>query len=165
MIDYCDMPDEIEKNPNIKTELKVLANGNEDAFRFMWTMWNWSHVIDDLVDRDKFVDVENAAKYFVLMAQELSFNRFYQANSGYLFGLVVSMFNRWCDGELFECSNDPLKKSQSHVVKCGDLDLYLGVAHLTGGWDHVRVCKEFRTYDLNGLEFANQGQSWATEVR
>lgn len=155
-MDYCDEPDELAKNPNIKQELAILANGNEEAFRFMWTMWNWSHVIDDLVDQDKHVGVENAAKYFMLMAKELTFNRFYQTNAGYLFGLVLSMFNRWCDGEEFELSGDKLKEAQSHVIKCGDLDLYLGVAYLTGGWDHVRKCKAFRTYDLNGLEFADK---------
>ena len=151
-MDYCDTSDEVEKNPNIKQELMILANGNADAFRFMWTMWNWSHVIDDLVDQDKDAGVEDAAKYFILIAQELSFNKFYLANAGYLFGLIASMFNRWCDGEEFELSNDRLKQAQSHVIKCGDLDLYFGVAHLTGGWDHVRKCKAFRTYDLNGYE-------------
>lgn len=155
-MDYCDAPDEVAKNPNIKQELLILANGNSDAFRFMWTMWNWSHVIDDLVDQDKHVGVENAAKYFIAILQEVSFNRFYQANAGYLFGLISSMFNRWCDGEEFEHSEDRLKQAQSHVIKCGDLDLYLGVAHLTGGWDLARRCKAFRTYDMNGLEFADK---------
>ena len=155
-MDYCDAADEVAKNPNIKRELQVLSNGNADAFRFMWTMWNWSHVIDDLVDRDKDAGVENAAKYFILITQELSFNKFYKDNAGYLFGLIASMFNRWCDGEEFEKSDDRLKQAQSHVIKCGDLELYLGVAHLTGGWDHVRKCKEFRTYDLNGFEFVCQ---------
>ena len=156
MNDYCDAPDEVAKNPNIKAELGYLANGNEDAFRFMWTMWNWSHVIDDLVDQDKQAGVENAAKYFVLILKEATFNPFYQANAAYLFGLVASMFNRWCDGEEFEHSDDKVKQAQSSVIKCGDLDLYLGVAFLTGGWDHVRRCKAFRTYDLNGLELAAQ---------
>ncbi len=155
-MDYCDTPDEVAKNPKIKRELLVIANGNTDAFRFMWTMWNWSHVIDDLVDRDKEVGVESAAKYFVAIAQELSFNKFYRDNASYLFALVASMFNRWCDGEEFEKSADRLKQAQSHVIKCGDLELYLGVAHLTGGWDYVRKCKAFRTYDLNGFEFANK---------
>ena len=154
-MDYCDAADEVAKNPNIKRELIALANGNADAFRFMWTMWNWSHVIDDLVDRDKEVGVENAAKYFVLIAQELSFNRFYLQHAQYLFSLIMSMFNRWCDGEEFENSDDVLKQAQSHVIKCGDLELYIAVAYLTGGWDHVRATKAFRTYDLNGLELAH----------
>jgi hypothetical protein len=155
-MDYCDAADEVAKNPNIKAELWTLSNGNADAYRFMWTMWNWSHVIDDLVDRDKEAGVENAAKYFVLIAQELTFNKFYQANSGFLFSLVMSMFNRWCDGEEFEKSDDTLKQAQSHVIKCGDLELYIGVSYLTGGWDFVRKNKSFRTYDLNGFEFANK---------
>src|ERR1035437_5016889 len=108
-VDYCDAPDEVAKNPKIKQELVDIANGNESAFQFMWMMWNWSHVIDDLVDRDKEAGVENAAKYFIAIARELTFNEFYRSNSGYLFGLIHSMFNRWCDGEEFEKSSDPLK--------------------------------------------------------
>ena len=134
--------------------LEKIANGNQQAFSFMWSMWNWSHVIDDLVDQDKPVGVENAAQYFIRMANELTFNPFYIRNNEYLFSLVVSMFNRWCDGEEWENSDSLTKQTASHVIKCGDIELYLGVAYLTGGWEHVRACKEARSYDLNGLEQA-----------
>ena len=160
MIDYCDTPDEVEKNPEAKMWLVKIANGNQAAFDFMWTMWNWSHVIDDLVDRDKPVGVENAARWFINMLHELTFSQFYANNSAYLFALVMSMFNRWCDGEEWELSDNPIKQTASHVIKCGDIELYLGVAYLIGGWKHVRDCKGARSYDLNGLEraFIKQGE-------
>ena len=34
-MDYCDTSDEVEKNPNIKQELMILANGNADAFKLV----------------------------------------------------------------------------------------------------------------------------------
>ena len=158
-MDYCDAPDEVAKNPHIKSQLLKLANGNEDAFRFMWTLWNWEHVLDDLVDRDKPVVMDNAAHYFLTFTRELTFNRFYIDNAAYLFGLIASATIRWCDGEEFERSESKLKQAQSSTIKCGDIDVYLGVAYLVGGWEHVRKCKGFRSYDLNGLEFANQGET------
>lgn len=152
--DYVDQPQEKGKNPDAKKHLIQIANGDEHAFLFMWTMWNWSHVIDDLVDQDRGVGVEDAAKWFIKMAHELSFNPFYTKNALFLFPMIMSMFNRWCDGEEWEKSDDKLKQSASHVIKCGDIELYLGVAYLTGGWEHVRACKDARGYDLNGLELA-----------
>ena len=154
-MDYCERPDEVAKNPEARMWLERIAAGNADAFAFMWTMWNWSHVIDDLVDRDKPTGVEDAAGWFIKMAHELSFNRFYVDNSAFLFGLVASMFNRWCDGEEWERSKDLKQRAASHVIKCGDIELYLGVAYLTGGWDHVRACRGARSYDSNGLELVH----------
>lgn len=153
-MDYADAPDEVAKNPNMKAWLKTIANGDESAFAFMWSMWNWSHVIDDLVDRDKVPTVEDAAGNFIKIAHALSFNEFYMRFKTFLFPLVVSMFNRWCDGEEWEKSDDKYRQAASHVIKCGDLDLYLTVAYLTGGWEHMRACKDCRAYDLNGLEMA-----------
>ena len=144
-MDYCDAPDEVSKNPQAKAHLLQIANGNQSAFDFMWTMWNWSHVIDDLVDRDKNAGVEHAARWFIEMAHQLAFNEFFQANKAYLFSMVMSMFNRWCDGEEWEQSTDARKRAASHVIKCGDIELYLSVAYLTGGWEHVRACKATTT--------------------
>lgn len=154
-MDYCDSDDERKKNPDAKFWLYTIANGNQEALRFMWTMWNWSHVVDDLVDRDKEVGVENAAKWFIKIAEELTFNQFYLQNSASLFPAIMQMFNRWCDGEIWEKSSDPVQKAASHVIKCGDIELYLTVAYLVGGWDHVRSCREARSYDPNGLELAH----------
>lgn len=147
MPDYCDAPDEVAKNPDAKRHLAEISNGNADAFRFMWVFWNFTHVYDDLVDRDREVGVESAAKWAVHLLEQFSFNQFYLKNSSLLFPHVVGVFNRWCDGEEWEKSGDKQKMKAASVVKCGDVDLYLTVAYIVGGWDHMRAMKDARGYD------------------
>jgi hypothetical protein len=147
--DYCHAADEQAKNPDAERHMQEIANGNSDAFRFMWKFWCFSHVLDDLVDQDKPVTVEQAAKANAEMFQELTLNPFYQHNAALLLPHLVGVFNRWADGEEWEGSDDRVKQIASHVVKCGDVDLYLTVAYLTGGWDHMRRCRDARKYDPN----------------
>jgi len=147
--DYCEAGDEKQKNPDATRHLADIANGDEDAFRLMWKFWCFTHIYDDLVDRDKEVTVEQAAKGAAEMFQELSINPFYRKNAALLLPHLVGTFNRWADGEEWETSDDRMKQIASHVVKCGDIDFYLTVAYLTGGWDHMRRCRDARSYDPN----------------
>jgi hypothetical protein len=144
---YIESEQEMRENPHAIAWMRYIAKGDEDAFRFLLTVWNWNHVLDDLVDRDKPVDAETAARWCLALIRELSFNPFYQRNSAYLYGLIVSMFARWLDGDEWQRSNDPEKRAYAPVVRCGDVDFALGVAYLTGGWDHLRACKDARSYD------------------
>lgn len=147
--DYCDADDEQAKNPHAKQLMWEIANGDEDAFRFMWKFWCFTHVYDDLVDRDKEVTVEQAAKAAAELVQELSANAFYRQHTALLMPHLIGVFNRWADGEEWEASNERMKQIASHVVKCGDVDFYLTVAYVTGGWDHMRRCRDARMYDPN----------------
>lgn len=147
--DYCDADDERSKNPSAKRHLLEIAAGNEDAFRFMWTFWNFTHVYDDMVDRDKPVTVEQASRWAAELIRELTFNQFYLDNAALIFPHIVGVFNRWADGEAWEMSDDPRKQIASHVVKCGDVDLYITIAYLIGGWAHMRRVRDARGYDLN----------------
>jgi hypothetical protein len=146
-MDYCDKPDEKDKNPDAKRHFKEIANGNDDAFAFCWTVWNFTHVIDDLVDRDRPVSIEDAAKWTVHLIVTLSVNPFYISNTISLLPHIVSMFNRWVDGDQWAKSDDKDKQSVSRVLRCGDIDMYLHVAYLIGGWDHMRAMSDARTYD------------------
>lgn len=145
--DYCDSPDERAKNPEAKRHFVEIARGDQDALRFMWVFWNFSHVYDDLVDRDKPVGVEDAARWAVRLLEEFTFNPFFLRHKLALFPHVVGVFNRWCDGEQWEKSGTPSQVAAAHVVKCGDVDLYLNVAYLIGGWEHLRAMKDARGYD------------------
>lgn len=147
MTDYCAAPDEVVKNPAARGHMLAIAKGNQDAFRFMWVFWNFTHLYDDLVDNDKPVTVEQAAKWAIHLLEEFSFNKFYRDNMLALFPHVVGVFNRWCDGEEWEKSGTPAQVAAATVVKCGDVDLYLNVAYIVGGWDHLRSMKDARGYD------------------
>jgi hypothetical protein len=156
MTDYCDTTDELTKNPQAKEWMKAIARGNDAAFEFMWRFWNFEHCFDDLVDRDKPVSQEDAAKALLQFVECLLFNPFVQVHKQSLFPMLVSVVNRWVDGTEWLSSNDPLKKSQATVIACGDIDLIALVAYLTGGWDHLRRMKGLRTYDNNTTEPAKE---------
>ncbi|CAB5220285.1 hypothetical protein UFOVP235_28 [uncultured Caudovirales phage] len=156
MMDYCDSPDEQAKNPETKRYFAVIANGDIHAFEFMWITWSFSHCFDDLVDGDVSVSTEVAARAFIRYVQMLSFNPFYLKHKENLFPFIVMAINRWCDGDDWKNSDDPDKRAVSNIIACGDVDLYFHVAFLTGGWDHLRKCKEFRAYDTKDAEQKDQ---------
>lgn len=143
MADYCDA----DKNPEAKKYLLAISNGNEAAFSLLWTLWNFEHLYDDLVDRDVVVTTEQAAKWLVRLLEQVSFNPFYKANASALFPLIVGAANRWCDGDEWAASDDPKKREAARFIRCGDVDLYLTAAFLVGGWDHMRAMRDARRYD------------------
>ena len=145
--DYCDTPDEQAKNPDARRHFMEIAAGNMSAFNFMWTFWNFTHLYDDLVDNDKPVSVEQAARGIGQLMEQLSFNPFYTSNMRAIFPHIMSTLNRWCDGEDWEQNGTADQIKAASVVKCGDIDLYLNIAYLIGGWEHMRAMKHARSYD------------------
>jgi hypothetical protein len=148
--DHCDAPDERAKNPQAKRHLREIANGDADAYRFMWKFWCFGHLYDDLIDRDKPVTTEQAAKAAAEFVQELTINPFYTRNAMFLLPHLMGAFARWPDGDTFETSSDPAERRAAAAVGCGDIDLFLTIAWLTGGWAHMRRCRDVRSFDPAG---------------
>lgn len=148
-LDYCDKPEEASTNPDAKHWIKLIANGNEYAYTFMWDFWCFTHLYDDLVDGDKDVSGVAAAHELVKFVAQITFNPFYQNNREQLFSLIVQAVNRWLDGDEWERSNDPEKVAASSVIRCGDIEIYAHCAFLIGGWEHMRAMKGLRSYDMN----------------
>lgn len=147
MIDYCDTPAEIAKNPDAKKWLQDIAMGDVAAFTFCWTMWNFTHAIDDLVDKDVPQTPDDFARCVGQLFHTLTFNPFYLAYHSQLHGLMISMLDRWVHSEPMMESTDRDEVIRGTVVRCGDLDLYVHVAYLVGGWDHMRAMQGIRSYD------------------
>lgn len=145
--DYCDTPDEVAKNPEAKKYIALCANGNLAAYNLGWSFWCFSHCIDDLIDGDKAPSMEVVAKCFVQFIDTLTNNEFYQTHKQSLYPIVVHAFNRWLDGETLARSDDAKDHIRSEVLRCGDLEFYLHIAYLSGGWDYMRSLKEIRTFD------------------
>jgi hypothetical protein len=151
-VDYCDTPDELAKNPNAKAFMAAAANGDKYAYDFLWRFWCFAHCYDDLLDGDKEVSMNMGMREFVNFFTMISFNPFYQKHKEQLYALIIQVCTRWLDGDEWEKSDDKIKRIASHVVRCGDIDLYMHVAYLTGGWDNMRNLKGMRQYDSNGIE-------------
>lgn len=151
-MDYCDAPDEVQKNPKAKEYFLHIANGDADVFRFLWAFWNFEHCYDDLIDRDKQVTQEQAVKCLVDFVTMISFNPFYQQYKHTLHPLIIQACTRWLDGDEWARSDDPEKRTMARVVRCGDVDIMMQVAYLTGGWEFMREVRYMRQYDSNDLK-------------
>lgn len=146
---YCETPDEVKKNPQAKYWVNKVCNGNVDAENLLWGWWNFFHMFDDLMDKDKTESKELMMKEMMSFVRDLSFNPFYETHKVSLFTLLLQVFNRWLDGDDWEANGNEWEKSVSDVVRCGDMELYFHIAYLTGGWEHMRAVKELRSYDRN----------------
>ena len=143
--DYCSAPDEQAKNPDALNSFVQIANGDEDALRFMWVFWSYTHCLDDLVDQDKPVTQDAVVRAMTAMITEMTFNPFWIRNSLTLHAFILQVFNRWVAGDMAEKRGDPL-----HVaIRCGDVDMYMHIAFLCGGFDHMLSLTRLRTYDVN----------------
>lgn len=121
--------------------IELIAAGNVAARDLMWSVWNFEHLYDDLVDRDRAVTVGEAAQVLVEFVRNLSFNPFWEEHKWMLFPLLLNAANRWVDGEEWP------DKKEAAIIRCGDVDFFLQVAYCVGGWDHMRACKAARSYD------------------
>jgi hypothetical protein len=140
-MNYCDTPDEVKKNPVAKKWIYAITNGNPDAFEMGWRIWNFNHMFDDLIDRDKDAPKELILGELVKFVEALSFNPFWNLHKQSIFPLMVSLAQRTLDAEDFE-------GDIARCLRCGDLDLFAHIAYLCGGWEHMRKMKDLRTYDL-----------------
>jgi len=145
--DYCDTPDEVAKNPEAKKYIALCANGDAQAYDFCWKFWCFTHCIDDLVDKDKFAPPEVIVKSFVGFIDALSMNAFYTKWKFALYPFMIQACARWLDGDALSNSENEEDRIRGEVVRCGDLELYLHVAYIQGGWDYMRSIKDLRKYD------------------
>lgn len=149
-MNYCDSPQEQAENPIAKQAMAEIANGDASAFQWMWDFWCFTHVIDDLVDKDKSVSGEQVAQALVNFVGAMALNPFFLKHACFLHPLIVSCCNRWVDGDLLSKSDNERDRVRSEAVRCGDVDIFLHVAFLTGGWEHMRnMSAKARRYDRN----------------
>ena len=144
---YCDTPDEVAKNPEAKKYITLCANGNALAYDFAWRFWCFTHCIDDLLDGDKKASPEIIVKSFIGFIDILTNNQFYQTHKIGLYPLMAQACARWLDGDALSKSESEEDRIRGEVVRCGDIEIYLHIAYLTGGWDYMRSLKQIRTFD------------------
>jgi hypothetical protein len=143
-MDYCSKPEEVAQNPQALNLLMLIANGNDAAFDFIWRCWNFFHLLDDLIDKDKPVTIEEASRELFLFTQTIAMNPFFQGNKYALLPMILNACNGWVVGEEASEAN----KQYAPVLKCSDFNIYSHVAFLVGGWEHMReVDSKFRVYD------------------
>jgi hypothetical protein len=149
---YCDTQIELEANPEAKSLMQFISLGNQDAFRWMWSFWSFTHLIDDSVDKDKKITSEQASESLAEFIEALVQNKFFKQHKAYLYPLIISACSRWFVGDILDGETQE-DRIRSEVVRCGDIDVFLGVAFCLGGFGHMQKCAmNCRSYDINRKE-------------
>lgn len=146
-MNYSDPSNHRRNHLQAKSWFTMLAKGDAQVFDLCWSTYQFSQMLDDLVDGDKPVTHADAAKATLELFTTLLLNPFVIQHRQILWGGLSTAVMRWLDGDEWENSSDPEKRALAPAVRCGDIDFWLLVARLHGGWNHERALKEFRGYD------------------
>jgi len=149
MTDYMATEHEMKKQPDALETFQRIANGDAAVFNALWSFWNMAHVFDDLLDGSGWPEEkkEQAMKALHDFVVDLLLNPFIRQNAAELRGLFVMAMTRALDGDRFEKSRDAFRKSLAPAVRCGDIDVIMGIAYLARGWGGLRQFSNLRDYD------------------
>jgi hypothetical protein len=131
--------------------LEACANGNPFARQFCVALYEFLHLIDDLVDRDVSPPPtdEQIGKLCVQLILTIGGNPFYQDNRQALEALILRGFGAWLDANELERN----QKVEGKVLKSWYHELFWHVATITGGWDRSRdICRKYRAFDMSEEE-------------
>lgn len=111
--------------------------GNQDAINFMLTVSKWSHLYDDLIDRDKFVEDEFVHEVMWDLMVGLPLNNFYIANAPALAPIFATGILNWRGANAMESSGCKEELYIAHATRYSINDLALMVMTLLGGPSHA----------------------------
>lgn len=144
---------------NIHQALTECANGNESAFRFIWSFYHGVHCIDDLIDKDKELQPEYVIRTMWSMLVNFADNEFFQQNKTYLMPVLTAAIHAYIDSERFVKSENVLERVASQVLKSQYADVFFATAYLTGGADHMlTMSRRWRQYHFDPVPKPNESQ-------
>lgn len=134
------MSTEIERKINdakVNYLIKLCANGNLSAERYLLLVANAARILDDLVDKDYEVSNESIYKLFFMLFVELPADPFYLQYRPLLAGVHILVFNAWIDANAWE-KEKGRKKQYAEVIKDYVNELLPLVAYINGGYEFMR---------------------------
>lgn len=119
------------------------AAGNHNALLFLIALLPYVHLVDDLWDQDKPVELEDLAKTLMRFNEQLLSNPWVQERRQAVTALMRAGAQAWVD------SHAPGHERARDVLKSQYHELVWYVANECGGWDHAReVARMFREFDF-----------------
>lgn len=134
---------------DFEAEFREIAAGDENAYEFCRAVFEWVHVFDDLIDRDKPVETEAAVlthlKLFAVLAQ----NPFFQHFRADLLQALQTAALAFAASERLNNAPDIQDKLAAQVLKSQYQDVFFRVAFLVGGTKHaMEMDKKHRGYSF-----------------
>lgn len=149
MIDYMADPKEVAKHPDAIATFQEIANGDQRVFSLLWSMWNFTHVMDDLVDNSGWSEEKKEQSWKAMegFITDLLLNPFVLAHNHQLRALFTSAIVSNIGGDAM--LKDPKRKHLSAAARCRDVDVFVHIAGLHRGWDFMVDMSKRRDYDTD----------------
>jgi hypothetical protein len=133
-------------NPELKEKIGQIFNdvscGDQDAVHVCWSVYQFLHVIDDLVDRDQVLDARTVGLTFLVFTEAVAANPFFQANRNVLLGALRIGVIQWVDSEAWKKRDDLKCQMAAEVIKSGYQEFFFQVAYICGGLSHMQAMAE-----------------------
>lgn len=126
---------------------RAIANGNAQAEAWLWAFWNFSQVLDDLVDGDRKVPQPMVAQALADWWTACSMNAWFATHANLLWLPGMQAIERWQTADEWAAGRNSERRQDAKVLRHGDLEVCLAVAQVCGGWQHALRCRELRTWD------------------
>lgn len=125
---------------------QVLPN-SPAAVAFCETLFRTTHVIDDLIDKDRPVSDEAIFRAFWDCLFELPLNPFYRQHEPYLRPIVANGFQDWWDSVKLERAGDRHGRTVAFILRDNLTSVVVQCAYLIGGYEWMqRVAEPIRRH-------------------
>tara|TARA_R100000808_G_scaffold6747_1_gene19809 strand:+ start:1762 stop:2211 length:450 start_codon:yes stop_codon:yes gene_type:complete len=128
-------------NPDAEVLRSVFADvslGDKAAYDYMWLWIKATRLIDDLFDEPEDWKERNTYELAQTLLVDLPANAFLHANSAALLPHHLTVLNAWRDSNDWKKSGDKSKELHAFVMCEQTSDIFLLVAYLKGGYEHMR---------------------------
>jgi hypothetical protein len=127
---------------------REICRGDEAAISLCWSLYQFLHVLDDLVDRDVPVTPEMVGLSFLSCVETFAANPFFQQHRDLILGALRPAVIQWVNSEEWRKRDDVREKVAAEVIKSGYQDVFYLIAGLVGGLPHqLEVAARWREYD------------------
>jgi len=141
------IPEEAKRKAELDGMFADISLGNPDAVHVCWAVFQFSHVLDDLFDRDVTLPVETVGLALLTFTEAVAANPFFQANRDILLGSMRVSTVEWIDSENWRKREDIRERVAAEVLKSQYQNFFYTVAGLCGGIGHMQAMSaKYREY-------------------
>jgi hypothetical protein len=126
-----------EKQAHFDRVFQDLCLGNQEAIQVCHSVFQFLHIIDDLVDKDHPVPVDVVGVHLLDFIETVALNPFFQKHREALCGCLRVGVLEWVDSEKWRAREDVREKLAAEVLKSQYQNFFYLIAGLCGGISHM----------------------------
>lgn len=135
---------------HIPTAFNEISGGDKDAIELLNALYLFFHKQDDLIDRDKPVEVEHSIGCDLQVLRAFGKNPLFQKHQDFLWPLIMTSALAYAASEDLKKRPDVIDRITSQVLKSQYVDIFFGIAFCVGGFPHaLAMSKKYRDYHFD----------------